>query len=122
MDVVVPLRPEFAATLRTVAVSLGADAGFSIDELDDLRLGVSELFTALVGDGLIGDGSEGSARGTFTIVPGALTVSISSDDGSVDLDLDDLALSILQSVSDSVDTTPTSVTLVKRASETSSAS
>jgi hypothetical protein len=48
VEVSVPLRTGFIATLRTVAASLGADAGFSIDEIDDLRLAISEIVSSLV--------------------------------------------------------------------------
>lgn len=42
-----PLHPRHASTARTVAVSIGADAGFSVDDLEDLRLGVNEAISVL---------------------------------------------------------------------------
>ena len=48
VDVAVPLRPEFASIVRLIAASLGADAGFSVDDIDDLRLALSEVFGAFV--------------------------------------------------------------------------
>ena len=37
-----PLTARHASTVRVVAASLAADCGFSIDEIDDLRLGINE--------------------------------------------------------------------------------
>ena len=47
VEITVPTRVEFATTLRVLVASLGADADFSIDEIDDLRLAVDEVFTSL---------------------------------------------------------------------------
>ncbi len=71
VDVSVPLRPRHASVLRTIAATLGADAGFSIDEIDDLRLGISEVFTILV------DGAGADARVTvrFHVDTDAVTVT-----------------------------------------------
>lgn len=42
-----PLHARHASTARTVAVSIGADAGFTVDDLEDLRLGVNEVVSVL---------------------------------------------------------------------------
>jgi len=44
----VPASPRFLAAARVVAASLGVEAGLSVDDLDDLRLGVNELVSLLV--------------------------------------------------------------------------
>lgn len=44
----VPATPRFLAAARVVAASLGVEAGLSVDDLDDLRLGVNELVSLLV--------------------------------------------------------------------------
>ena len=44
----VPRDPRFLAAARVVAASLGVEAGLSVDDLDDLRLGVNELVSLLV--------------------------------------------------------------------------
>ena len=36
-----------ASTVRVVAASLGADAGLTVDEIEDLRLGVNEAVSVL---------------------------------------------------------------------------
>jgi serine/threonine-protein kinase RsbW len=44
----VPASPRYLAAARVVAASLGVEAGLSVDDLDDLRLGVNELVSLLV--------------------------------------------------------------------------
>ena len=52
-DVVVsvPARPEFVHILRTVAAGVAAQADFTFDEIDDLRLAVDEAIGHLLGAG-----------------------------------------------------------------------
>ncbi len=114
VEVSVPLRTEFFATLRTVAASLGADAGFSIDEIDDLRLAISEVVSSLV-DGL--DSRDDRINASFELDGAGVTVTITTDEHAVGIELDDLASSILDSVVDGYDVDGTQVTLVKLASE-----
>ncbi len=112
-----PLRTEFFATLRTVAASLGADAGFSIDEIDDLRLAISEVVSSLADrEGAPDDRIEAS----FELDGAGVTVTITTDKRDVGIELDDLASSILDSVVDRYDVDGTGVTLMKLASEASS--
>ena len=42
-----PLTARHASTVRVVAASLAADCGFSIDEIDDLRLGINEAVSIM---------------------------------------------------------------------------
>ncbi len=115
VDVSVPLRTEFFATLRTVAASLGADAGFSVDEIDDLRLAISEVVSSLVD----GAGSpDDRIQASFELDGAGVTVTITTDKRDVRIELDDLASSILDSVVDGYEVDGTRVTLVKLASET----
>ena len=46
-EVIVPLRTRYASTVRMIAASLGAEAGFTVDEIDDLRLALDEVFSLL---------------------------------------------------------------------------
>ena len=48
VDVIVPLTPRYASTLRTLTASFGVDTGFSIDEIDDFKLALTEAFSMLV--------------------------------------------------------------------------
>jgi hypothetical protein len=119
IDVVVPVRTEFAATVRTVAASLGADAGFSIDEIDDFRLGLSEVFAAFVDAPAVRDGR---LRVSFVSSNGHLTASATPEHGTTDVEFDELASSILHSVVDEFVTGPDGVRIVKRAVEIAGAS
>lgn len=110
IDVTVPLRTEFAATLRTVAAAVGSDAGFSVDELDDVRLALSEVFSVLVD----ADGGAGRARVMFSPTPSELTVVIGSDGDDLAIELDDLAANILASVTDGYSIGTDGVTFSKR--------
>lgn len=44
----IPAHGQYLATARLVATSAGADAGFNVDDLADLRLGVDELVALLI--------------------------------------------------------------------------
>ena len=110
IDVTVPLRTEFAATLRTVVAAVGSDAGFSVDELDDVRLALSEVFSVLVD----AERGAGRARVTFSPTPGELTVVIGSDGDDLAIELDVLATNILACVTDSYSIALDGVTFSKR--------
>jgi len=114
-EITIPLRVEFATTLRTVVAGIGSDAGFSLDELDDLRLALSEVFSVLAETAALGR----RARVSCSMVPGKLSISVSSDPPGVSIELDDLATRILQSVVDDVtiDTDTDIVTFTKRSIE-----
>lgn len=43
----VPLTARYATTVRSVVASLGAASSMSIDDIDDLRLGVDEAISLL---------------------------------------------------------------------------
>jgi hypothetical protein len=113
IEVSVPLRAEFASTLRTLTVSIGADAGFSVDELDDLRLALSEVFSVLADVG----SSDSRALVSLTTTPGELFVTIGSDDPNTTFEFDELAASILKSVTDGYEVRPGSVAFTKRSTE-----
>ena len=115
VDVIVPLVPRCASTLRTVAASFGADAGFSIDEIDDFKLALTEAFSLLVSRH-----AGTRARASFTPARSALSVRLSLESGlAIAVEPDELALAILRAVVDSYEIGSTAVTLNKRAAETS---
>lgn len=108
----VPLHAGYASTLRVVLASLASDLGFTVDDIDDLRLAVSEVFSTLVQQG------EPTKSATFSLttsVNGAhsLAVSVGFPDGSAALDLDPLALAIIGAAVDEFNTASDGVTLVK---------
>lgn len=115
IEITVPLRTEFFATLRTMAASLGADAGFSIDEIDDLRLGISEVVGSFAAD------PSDRIRAQFDLGHGRLVVSISSSNATQDPVLDELATGILNTVVDRCEIGDGGVTLTKHASEATQA-
>jgi hypothetical protein len=121
VEISVPLRTEYFATLRTLAAALGADAGFSVDEIDDLRLAISEVVSSLGDSGQDGDDGpepgDGRIDATFEIGDEQISVSIALHHGVGDLVLDDLATGILNSVVDDYQVHGATVRLVKRAAE-----
>lgn len=95
-----PLAHRHASTVRVVAASLGADAGLTVDEIEDLRLGVNEAVSVLADvdpvDGarlrvrieIVGQGMTVTARRT------GIDQALSIDD------IDELAVRILRAVVD----------------------
>jgi hypothetical protein len=67
----IPAAARFLSAARVVAAALGADSGLSVDDLDDLRLGVNEMVSALVD----GAASEARIEMEFNVTDGAITVS-----------------------------------------------
>ena len=111
-EVVVPLRTRYASTIRMIAASLGADAGFTVDEIDDVRLGLDEVFSMLA------ERHEGErVRTSFRLDGSELIARLTLESGPVDVEPDELATNILRSVVDQYEFTPDGVTLSKRASQ-----
>ena len=113
VEISVPLRSEYGATLRTLAASLGADVGFTVDDLDDLRLALSEVFSVLV------DLSpHPQARGTVSFSPAESSIAVvvaADDELESPIELDELAASILGAVVDEHEVAEASIRFVKRA-------
>jgi anti-sigma regulatory factor (Ser/Thr protein kinase) len=87
---------------RLVAAGVGAEAGLSIDDTEDLRIAVSELVALLV-DGA--DDPRQSIVVTYRAQPGEVTVdgereSATTRDEGAGAAVDDLALEILRVVVD----------------------
>jgi hypothetical protein len=125
VEISVPLRTEYFATLRTLAAALGADAGFSVDEIEDLRLAISEVVTSL-GDGAASPDtpdarSDARIDATFEIGDSRIGVTISMHPDGGNLELDDLASVILGSVVDGYEVRGAAIHLDKRAGERSEA-
>ena len=111
-EVIVPLRTRYASTIRMIAASLGAEAGFTIDEIDDVRLALDEVFS-LLAQHHVGD----RVRTSFRLDDHELIARLTLESGSVDVEPDELAANILRSVVDRYEFTNGAVTLSKRAAE-----
>ena len=95
-----PLQNRHASTVRVVAASLGADAGLTIDEIEDLRLGVNEAVSVLADVDAV-DGARLRVR--FEIHGAGMTVTArrSGVDQTLSMgDIDELAVRILRAVVD----------------------
>lgn len=111
-DVIVPLRTRYASTVRMIAASLGAEAGFTVDEIADLRLALDEVFS------LLAERHDGDrVRTRFRLDGQMLVAALTLESGQVDVEPDELAANILRSVVDEFEFAPSGVTLTKRASE-----
>jgi serine/threonine-protein kinase RsbW len=110
-EVIVPLRTRYASTVRMIAASLGAEAGFTVDEIDDLRLALDEVFS-LLAERHVGD----RVRTRFRLDGHQLIAGLTLESGEVDVKPDELAANILRSVVDRYEFSTTGVTLTKRAS------
>jgi anti-sigma regulatory factor (Ser/Thr protein kinase) len=87
----------YLSAARVVAAALGADSGLSVDDLDDLRLGVNEMLSALV------DGAPPDARVElqFVATDGEITVTGVLDGGPAGAAVpDELTTRILDAVAD----------------------
>lgn len=67
----VPAQPEFLRVVRVTASGLASRLGFSIDEVDDLRLALDELCFALIGKGE----NDGELYLNYTIEEKSLVIS-----------------------------------------------
>jgi anti-sigma regulatory factor (Ser/Thr protein kinase) len=114
IEISVPLRSEHGATLRVIVASLGSDNGLTIDEIDDLKLAVSEVFTMLIDDAGTGPGR---AVIRYWSEAGTIRVHLTHDGDDLSLELDALARAILSSVVDDYTVDADGVMLLKRASE-----
>ena len=105
VELELPLHHRHASTVRVVAASLAADAGFSIDEIEDLRLGVDEAVSVMAD-------ADGDARSRlhlrFVLSGPTISVSVSRSGVAATItraDVDELATRILHAVVDGFDVT-----------------
>jgi hypothetical protein len=95
----IPAAAQFVATARLVAASGGADAGLTVDDLEELRLGVDELVAVLVERA----GTGARIKISVAVEPGRVVVGGSiSGDVAADIEpLDELSGRIVAAVTDS---------------------
>lgn len=122
VDVSVPLRAEYGSILRLVTASLGADAGFTVDDIDDLRLALSEVFASIVDSVGSADSTDREHRLAVTFDTSgqgvAVTLSPLFSDGDTPpadavFQLDELATSIIHVAVDEFEVVGTTARLVK---------
>lgn len=108
----IPAQPRYLSAARLVAASLGAEAGLTVDDLEDLRLGVDELLATLV------DAANHGAivrlgfvvNGRSVVVDGALVGD------AAPVTADEMTRRIAAAVSDEYELGPSSFRLSKSAS------
>jgi hypothetical protein len=108
-----PAHPRYVSAARVVAASLGAEAGLSVDELDDLRLGVGELVATLID----GAGPEARLGLAYTTNADAVTVTGAISGSSRRAEPDDLTRRILSAVTDTYQLDGGSFSLTKTRGE-----
>ncbi len=115
VDLDLPLHSRYASTVRAVTASMAADAGFSVDDIDDLRLGVNEAIAVLTD---VDDSDDTRLKVRFECDRGQITVRserLGAADPMTDDELDVLARKILDAVVDDYDVDGTGVmTVTKR--------
>lgn len=122
-----PADARHAATARVVVASLAADAGFSVDEIDDLRLALNEAVALLAdeiggtqfGDvTMIGGGSGDRVEVELDVGPGRIVVEVRRPGTMIVPEIDDLADRILSAVVDTHVLGPGLIRLLKTAART----
>lgn len=112
-----PLHHRHASTVRVVAASLAADLGFSIDEIEDLRLGVDEA-VSVVAD--VEAGTDARLHLRFESVDDTITVHVARLGVEALIrpdEVDELAVRILHAVVDRFEVrTDGTFVVVKRSS------
>lgn len=120
VELVVPARPRFLATVRLVAASVASDLGFSVDDLDELRIAIDEALTLLMAAQPPG----ATVRLTFTAEPqldgvaGRLRIEGAPADASASPAapaVDALVTHILDAVTDGFEIGADGFALVKKA-------
>lgn len=114
VDIEIPLNTRHASTVRAVAAAVCADLGFSVDAIDDLRLGVNEA-VALLSD--VDAGPDARLQITFETGDDGVTVRCRRRGVDDDLDAEDLdilARRILDAVVDDYGIAGGVFTVVKR--------
>jgi hypothetical protein len=111
----VPAEYSFASTVRLVASSLAADGNFSVDDVDDLRLAVNEVFASAVValEQASRPTSSGVIKVCYRSLPVGIDVEVTALPGTP-IVLDELAESIIRSAVDDFTVDSRTVSLYKR--------
>ena len=116
----VPAQPEYLRMTRILAAGVASRVGFTLDEVDDLRIAIDELCFSLVGP----RGRSGTVTVRYEILPDGILVEGAAhfNDGDYHAPLlSPLSMQILDSVADECHVEPglegPSFRLVKRRRE-----
>lgn len=109
IEVAVPAKPSYGATLRLVAAAIGADAGWSVDEIDDVKLALTEVLSIVIDQA----GFTRLCAG-FSVQGDEVTVRLRVEPPMDLRPADGLGATILGAVMDHVDWRPDGATLRKR--------
>jgi anti-sigma regulatory factor (Ser/Thr protein kinase) len=122
VELVVPARQRFLATVRLTAASVATDLGFSVDDLDELRIAIDESLNVL----MAAQPPDAAIRVTFTLeprvtgMPGRLRVDGAPSPASATPAapaVDALVTHILGAVTDAFELNADGFVLVKKASD-----
>lgn len=100
-----PLHHRHASTVRVVAASLAADLGFTVDEIEDLRLAVDEAVSVMAD---VDAGQDARLHLRFELDGNGLSVAVSRTGVVARItggDVDELAMRILGAVVDHFEVT-----------------
>jgi hypothetical protein len=108
----IPAAPRYLSAARLVAASLGAEAGLSVDDLEDLRLGVDELLATLI------EAGRGGAVVRLGFVQDGRTVLVEGEliGDAAPVTADEMTRRIAAAVADHYELGPSSFRLQKSAS------
>jgi serine/threonine-protein kinase RsbW len=90
-----PAAPEFLRLARIATADAGSRAGLDFEEIDDVRIAVSELCS------LVSGSSAGTVTLTFGVAEGRLMVEGESRTGTTEITLNELSQAIVAAVADS---------------------
>jgi serine/threonine-protein kinase RsbW len=116
VEILVPARGAYVATLRLIATSLGARCDLTVDDIDDLALAVDEACALLLPHAPAG--SVMTVR--FQLLSGSLAVrtTVQTTDASAAPDRDGFAWSVLSALASDIevagDDGSLSITVTKR--------
>ena len=115
IDLDLPLAHRHTSTVRVVAASLAADVGFSVDDIDELRLGVDEVVSIMAD----AEGSEASRiHLRFVLSEHTITVTVTRSGVAETITrdhVDQLAVRILDAVVDRFEVSDGAFVVSKRA-------
>ncbi len=114
IEISIPALAHHGAILRTLVSAMGADAGWCVDDIDDLKLALSEVLSMMVGRDDIA-----RVRVAFTVHGRQVTVRFRSEPIALLGPPDVLGAAILAAVVDQVDWEDGGATLHKHSVDAS---